>query len=102
MNSIVLHVELTLHPEQKDAYLVRASQHRDNVRTNEPGCQRFEISIEEQNPNLVRLYEVYEDEAAVQHHMQTPYMISYREETAPMIADRKLTRAVMTHDQGEP
>jgi hypothetical protein len=30
--------------------------------------------------------------------MQTPYMIAYREETAPMIADRKLTRALMTHE----
>ncbi|MGB0631944.1 MAG: putative quinol monooxygenase [Alphaproteobacteria bacterium] len=98
MNAIVLHVELTLHPEHRDAYLTRAQQHRDNVRKNEPACQRFEISIEEDNPNLVRLYEVYDDEAAVQHHMQTPYMIAYREETAPMIADRKLTRALMAHD----
>jgi quinol monooxygenase YgiN len=40
---------------------------------------------------------VYDDEAAVQHHMQTPYMIAYREETAPMISDPKLTRAVMAH-----
>ena len=48
--------------------------------------------------NLVRLYEVYDDEAAVEHHMQTPYMIAYREETAPMIANRKLTRAIMQHD----
>lgn len=98
MNAIVLHVELTLHPEQRDAYLARALQHRDNVRENEPACQRFEISIEEENANLVRLYEVYDDEAAVEHHMQTPYMIAYREETAPMIANRRLTRAIMQHD----
>lgn len=98
MTAIVLHVELTLHAEHRDAYLTRALQHRENVRANEPACQRFEISVEEDNQNLVRLYEVYDDQAAVEHHMQTPYMIAYREETAPMIADRKLTRAVMTHD----
>jgi quinol monooxygenase YgiN len=40
---------------------------------------------------------VYNDEAAVQQHMQTPYMIAYREETAPMIPDRKIIRAVMAH-----
>ncbi|MEE2998107.1 MAG: putative quinol monooxygenase [Pseudomonadota bacterium] len=97
MNAIALHVELTLHPEQTDAYLARALQHRNNVCANEPACQRFEISVEETNSNLVRLYEVYDDEAAVEHHMQTPYMISYREETAPMIADRKLTRAILAH-----
>ena len=98
MSAIVLHVELTLHPEHRDAYLARALQHRDNVRENEPACQRFDISVEEENPNLVRLYEVYNDEAAVQHHMQTPYMNAYRDETAPMIANRKLTRAIMAHD----
>ena len=98
MSAIVLHVELTLHPEHRDAYLARALQHRDNVRENEPACQRFDISVEEKNPNLVRLYEVYNDAAAVQHHMQTPYMTSYRDETAPMIANRKLTRAIMAHD----
>lgn len=98
MSAIVLHVELTLNPDSRDAYLARAQQHRENVQKNEPACRRFEISVEEDNPNLVRLYEVYDDQAAVEHHMQTPYMIAYREETAPMIADRKLTRAVMAHD----
>jgi len=98
MTAIVLHVELTLHPVHRDAYLKRALQHRVNVRANEPACQRFEVSVEEDNPNLVRLYEVYDDQAAVEHHMQTPYMIAYREETAPMIAERKLTRALMTHE----
>ena len=97
MNAIVLHVELTLHPQHREAYLARALQHRDNVRKNEPACQRFEVSVEEDNPNLIRLYEVYEDEAAVEHHMQTPYMNAYREETAPMIANRKLTHAIMAH-----
>ena len=97
MNAIALHVELTLHPEHRDAYLARALQHRDNVRRNESACQRFEISVEEENSNLVRLYEVYADEAAVEHHMKTPYMIAYRAETAPMIANRKLTRTIMAH-----
>tara|TARA_R110002072_G_scaffold10726_54_gene49786 strand:+ start:507 stop:803 length:297 start_codon:yes stop_codon:yes gene_type:complete len=97
MTAIVLHVELTLHPEHRDAYLARALQHRENVNAKEPACQRFEISVEENDPNVVRLYEVYDDEAAVQHHMETPYMIAYREETAPMIAERKLTRATMAH-----
>lgn len=97
MTAIVIHVELTLHAEHRDAYLARALQHKENVSAQEPGCQRFEISVEEDNQNVVRLYEVYDDEAAVQHHMQTPYMVAYREETTPMIAERKLTRAIMAH-----
>ena len=97
MTAIVLHVELTLHPDHCDDYLACAQQHRINVTTNESACQRFDISVEEDNPNLVRLYEVYDDQAAVEHHMQTPYMLTYREATATMIAERKMTRAVMTN-----
>lgn len=96
--AIILHVELTLHPEHRDAYLDLARAHRGRVLEKEAGCSRFDISVEEDNENLVRLYEVYDDAAAVEHHVQTPYMNAYREETAPMIADRKLTRAVMAHD----
>lgn len=98
MTAVVLHVELTLHPEQRDAYIARAGQHRELVLAHEPGCQRFDISVEEDNPNLVRLYEVYDDDEAVEHHRQTPYMDAYREDTGPMIASRKLTRASMAHD----
>ena len=97
MPAIVLHVELLLKPEQRDAYLARARTHRETVLKNEPGCRRFDISVEEENENLVRLYEVYDDDAAVDRHMQTPYMNAYRAETAPMIRDRKLTRAAMAH-----
>lgn len=98
MSAVVLHVELIIHAEQRDAYLARAEKHRDLVLAREPGCQRFDVSVEEDDPNRVRLYEVYDDDAAVEHHMQTPYMQSYREDTGPMIAERKLTRARMAHD----
>ena len=98
MTAIVIHVELTLHPDHRDAYIARALQHKENVEANEPACQRFEISVEEDNRNVVRLYEVYDDEAAVQHHMQTPYMLAYREDTTPMIIERRFVRAVRAHD----
>ena len=58
MNAIVLHVELTLHPEHREAYLARALQHRDNVRKNEPACQRFEVSVEEESQSYPALRSV--------------------------------------------
>lgn len=98
MPPVVLHVELTLHPDRRDDYIARARKHRDLVLENEPGCRRFDISVEEDDPNRVRLYEVYDDEAAVDRHMQTPYMQAYREDTGPMTADRRIARATMAHD----
>ena len=43
-------------------------------------------------------YIVYDDRAAVDHHMQTDYMIAYREETMPLISERTLTMAVMANE----
>lgn len=98
MSAIVLHVELTLAPGKRDAWLARARRHRATVIENEPGCRTFDISVPEDDDHTVRLYEVYEDEAAVDHHMQTPYMQEYRDDTGPMTVDRRLTRAVLVED----
>ncbi len=39
--------------------------------------------------DTVFLYEVYADQAAIDHHMETPYMKEYMADTGPMIANRK-------------
>ena len=70
-----------------------ALQHKENLGVNEPGCQRFEISVIEDSENIVRLYEACGDKAAVPHHMETFYMVAYREGTTPLILERKLVRA---------
>lgn len=97
MTAIVIHVQLTIADGQRDAFLARARQHRDNVIANEPACQRFDISTPDDDENVVRLYEVYDDQAAVDHHMQTEYMNAYREDTGPIVAERVLTMATMAH-----
>ena len=98
MSNVVLFVELDIAPGQKEAFLNRARQHRDNVHKNEPNCLRFDISEPDDDENKVRLYEVYADQAAVDHHMETPYMKAYREDTGPMVADRRITKATLAHD----
>ena len=92
-SKIVLHVEYVLKPGIRDAYVARALQHRETVMANEPGCLTFEVSLPDDDENAVRLYEVYADEAAFDHHMKTPYMDQYRSDIAEMTTDRKATRA---------
>jgi autoinducer 2-degrading protein len=95
MAAVVLHVEITLKAGTRERFLARAQEHRKNVLEREPQCQRFDISSEEGNPETIRLYEVYDNEAAVEQHMGTGYMASYREDTGPFVEDRKITRAVL-------
>lgn len=98
MSAVVLHVEIEIVPGQRDAFLARAREHRSNVLKNEPGCQCFDISVPEEGGDKVRLYEVYADQAAFDHHVETPYMKEYRADTAPMVADRVLNKAVLANE----
>lgn len=97
MTAVVLHVELTLEPGRRADYLARARRHRETVLAKEEGCERFDISVPDDTDDVVRLYEVYADQAAFDHHMQTPYMQEYRADTNPMIANRSATRAVLAN-----
>ncbi len=96
--TISLIVELTLAEGQKDNYINRARQHRANVLKNETGCQRFDLVTSDENADMVYLYEVYDDEAALEIHMNTDYMAEYRADTGPMIADRKLNRCTLANE----
>ena len=89
MSSLVLLVELEINPGHLDAFLARAREHRTNVLRNEADCQGFDLLVPEEGGDTVFLYEVYADQAAIDHHMETPYMKEYMADTGPMIASRK-------------
>ncbi len=98
MSTLVLLVELTLNVGQKDAFLTRAREHRTNVLKNEPGCKGFELLAPTDGSATIFLYEVYADQAAIDHHMETPYMKEYMADTGPMIALRNRTLCTLASE----
>ncbi len=97
MSAVVLLVELKMAEGRRDAFIARAQRHRELVLANEPACQRFDIVVPDGTEDAVRLYEVYDDQAAVDHHMQTDYMAVYRADTASMVADRHIVTAALAN-----
>jgi len=89
MPAIALVVEIRAHPGQRDAFLARLRQHRENVQAHEPGCQAFEILVAEEDAETLVLYELYRDDEALRDHDAAPYFQAYREDTAAMIASRR-------------
>ena len=47
----------------------------------EPGCHRFDVIQDAGESNRVWLYEVYDDEAAFQAHLETPHLKKLQETT---------------------
>ena len=98
MSAVVLLVELKMEEGRRGDFIARVQRHRELVLANEPACQRFDIVVPDGADDVVHLYEVYDDQAAVDHHMQTDYMAAYRADTASMVADRKIVTAALANE----
>ena len=54
----------------------------------EPGCFRFDVLQDREDPNMAYLYEIYEDDAARETHRTMPHYLKWREAVADMVEDR--------------
>ena len=88
MTKMALMGILSIHPEQRDAFLAEMKDHKAKTLASQPGCLQFEFHITDDDPNQVLLYEVYADAAAIAAHRENPQWHKYRATTADMVADR--------------
>ena len=93
---IALFVTIDLKRERKEDYLILVHEHQSRVLTKEKGCKQFDVLIPEKPENRVHLFEVYEDEAALDLHMNTDHMGIYRENSEPMITNKVLNRCTIS------
>jgi quinol monooxygenase YgiN len=82
---IVLHASFPIDPDSRDRALdlvddlVEQSQAED-------GLIDYRATTDVQNPNVVRFFEQYEDEAALESHTQTEHFQTF-EEALPDLLD---------------
>ena len=82
-------VDLVVIPSEMPKFLEAIKENGANA-VKEPGCREFNITMLANNPNHVFLYEVYDNEAALNAHRQTEHFKKYQAATANMIADRNV------------
>jgi autoinducer 2-degrading protein len=82
-------VDLVVIPSEMPKFLEAIKENGANS-VKEPGCREFNISVLANRPNHVFLYEVYDNEAALNAHRQTDHFKKYQAATANMIADRNV------------
>lgn len=80
-------VDLVIVPSEMPKFLEAIKENGANA-VKEPGCREFNITVLASNPNHVFLYEVYDNEAALEAHRQTPHFKKYQAATQGMVADR--------------
>jgi (4S)-4-hydroxy-5-phosphonooxypentane-2,3-dione isomerase len=82
-------VDLVIVPSEMPKYLEAIKENAANA-VKEPGCREFNVTVLASNPNHVFLYEVYDNEAALEAHRQTEHFKKYAATTKNMVADRSV------------
>ncbi|MHA1163997.1 MAG: putative quinol monooxygenase [Alphaproteobacteria bacterium] len=54
----------------------------------EPGCRQFDLCADPDDPHIFFLYEVYDDQAAIDAHGQTEHYAAFRERIDPLLKSR--------------
>jgi quinol monooxygenase YgiN len=72
--AVVLWVEIIVKPEHREEFLGAVWEDANGALDNEPGCLRFDVTIDTENPNHFMLFEVYRDVEARRVHRAAPYL----------------------------
>ncbi len=93
----VVLVLVTVRPEMLEEF-ERALLHnaRESV-AKDPGCVRFDVSQQQEDPTRWVLYEVYEAPGDHAAHRQSPHFLAYDAVAARAVVDKTVIRASGKH-----
>jgi autoinducer 2-degrading protein len=88
----VLFVEFRIHVEHVASFAQAIKANAKASLELEPGCLRFDVCRDTQDPALFYLYEIYIDDAAVKAHLAAPHFLSMDRETAEWVESKVVLR----------
>ena len=83
-------VEFRIQPPFIEAFAAAIAENARRSREHEPGCRQFDFCRDPREPGLFFLYELYDDEAAVQVHLQSAHFRSFAQATAPWVQSKQV------------
>ncbi len=92
----VLLVEFLIRPEQVRSFEAAIAENAQVSRGSEPGCRQFDICRDPARPERFLLYELYDDEAAVQAHLQSAHFLAFKRATANWVEQKTVGRYLRT------
>ena len=73
-----LWVKIRIKPAERERFLKAIEVDALGSERDEPGCLRFNVLQDEQDPNVYYFFEVYRDEAALEAHRAAPHYAVWR------------------------
>ena len=78
----ILMVRIKVKSEHLDEFIVEMIGDAEGSVMNEPGCRRFDIVQDMDDPTMLALCEVYNDDDAIDDHRSRPHYARWRDTTA--------------------
>ncbi len=89
---LVVTVQFKIKPESGARFFDRVCvQARDSLSL-ETGCRTFQVSRHVEDPLLVFLYEIYDDAAAFESHLQSEHFKAFDAETRDWVVEKVVGR----------
>ena len=87
---IALIVEFCIHAAHVDDFEVAITENARASRENEPGCKQFDVCRDPNDPQLFFLYELYDDDDAIQAHLQSAHFQAMNAASASWVASKQV------------
>jgi len=91
MDAYVVIAEVTVPSERLADFIAYSLDDARNSVANEPGCRQFDVLASADSSPTVVFYEVYDDRAAFDAHLQTPHFFRWRDATQGLITDSRIS-----------
>ena len=75
---LAIWVKARIKPGERQRFLKAIEVDALGSEKDEPGCHRFNVLQDEKDENVYYFYEVYESQAALEAHRQTPHYAVWR------------------------
>ena len=93
MDGLVILVRFQVAEGERERFLERVTQNAATSIDREPGCRRFDVLTDEEGrTNEVVLYEIYDDDAAFDAHLQAPHFIEFRDAVKDIVVSSVIER----------
>lgn len=83
-------VEFILHGEHLEEFLLKVQANASTSLTQEPGCIQFDVCLDDDQPNIVWLYEVYNSRTDFEAHLASPHFKAFSSATSDAVLNKRI------------
>ena len=94
---LVIIAEFEVKPGKLEQFLAHAEVDARRSVADEPGCRQFTVTVDREPPDRVVLFEVYDDAAAFDAHLETPHLQAFRAGIEDLVVSRRVRRLTRVH-----